>query len=85
MIESFGEDYASAIIQVGKVELTLQFPRQVLAFHNLCRVGDRFTYQPNPKREVINVSNIKPVERANEPVNLPGNFLESLVTGSNEL
>lgn len=80
MITRIEGDRVQALVQVGKVEMTLPFPRQVLAYHNLVEKGDRFRFYQNERQNygIININDIELVERARDPVNLPSNWLSSI-------
>ena len=82
MVERIVGQNAFCAVQVGKVELQLPFPVEVLKACNL-NLGDRFRWRPSADGSVT-PGNLELVEKSSDAVELPSDWLRTIVEGNHQ-
>ncbi len=82
MVERIDGQIALCAVQVGKVELQLPFPVEVLKACNLS-LGDRFRWRPSADGSVTS-GDLELVEKSSDAVELPSDWLRTIVEGNDQ-
>jgi len=82
MVERIDGHNALCAVQVGRVELQLPFPVEVLKACNLS-VGDRFRWRPGVDGSV-GPGDLELVEKSSDAVELPSDWLKTIVEGNDQ-
>lgn len=82
MVERIEGQNALCAVQVGKVELQLPFPVEVLKACNL-NLGDRFRWRPSADGSV-GPGDLELVEKSSDAVELPSDWLRTIVEGNHQ-
>lgn len=82
MVERIDGQNAFCAVQVGKVELQLPFPVEVLKACNL-NLGDRFRWRPSADGSVT-PGDLELVEKSSDAVELPSDWLRTIIEGNDQ-
>ena len=82
LVENVDGQNALCTIQVGKVELQIPFPVEVLKTKNV-DVGDRFRWKPSDDGSV-SPDDLELVEKRSLAVELPSDWLRTIVDGGSQ-